>query len=91
MPGRFIAGLLVAAAVGIAALPASASGYAYRTLRGPGATLVAVPLQYRRTGVMTFVVAQGTVYEKDLGADTSALAASLTGAAPDASWRVVAN
>jgi hypothetical protein len=75
-----------------ASLPATASGYSYRTLGGPGATLVAAPLEYRHTGVMTFVVGKnGAVYEKDLGADTVALAASLTGAAPDGSWRVVAN
>jgi hypothetical protein len=75
-----------------AALPATASGYAYRALGGPGATLVAAPLEYRRGGVMTFVVAKnGTLYEKDLGAETTSLAAALTGAAPDATWRVVAH
>jgi len=75
-----------------ASLPARASGYAYRALGGPGAALVAAPLEYRRSGVMTFVVAQdGRVYEKDLGADTTTLAARLSGAAPDASWKPVTN
>ncbi|MEO8602240.1 MAG: DUF2950 family protein [bacterium] len=75
-----------------AALPASASGYAYRALGGPAATLVASPLEYRRSGVMTFLVAKnGTVYEKDLGADTVQLAAAIKGSKPDATWSVVAN
>ncbi len=75
-----------------ASLPASASGYSYRSLGGPGATLVAAPLEYRHSGVMTFVVAKnGSVYEKDLGADTTTAAAAITGAAPDATWQVVAN
>lgn len=71
-----------------AMLPANAAGYAYRVLPGPGARLVAAPLDYRHSGVMTFLVAaDGTVYERDLGPDTARLAAALGGAAPDASWR----
>jgi hypothetical protein len=41
--------------------------------------LLAAPAQYDRSGIMTFVVNQaGTVYEKDLGPDTAALAERLT-------------
>ena len=40
--------------------------------------LVAVPAEYRRSGVMTFIVTQdGVVYQKDLGADTARLAPAL--------------
>ena len=71
--------------------PASADGYTFRALSGPGATLVAAPIEYRRTGVMTFLVGgDGAVYQQDLGADTTRIAsAMMTGAAPDASWTVV--
>jgi hypothetical protein len=70
--------------------PASADGYTFRALSGPGATLLAAPIEYRRTGVMTFLVGKdGTVYQKDLGADTTQLASAMTGAAPDASWTIV--
>jgi hypothetical protein len=75
-----------------ALLPPSGSGYTYRALGGPAATVVAAPIDYRRSGVMTFVVGRdGTVYEKDLGAETTQLAAALTGAAPDSSWRPVSD
>jgi hypothetical protein len=77
-----------AAARGQAA-PATAGGYAFRPLSGSGAALVAYPVQYRRSGVYSFLVASnGTVYEKDLGTDSAQVAASLTGA-PDASWAPV--
>lgn len=40
-----------------------------------GLMLVAYPAQYRSSGVMTFMVAQGSVvYEKDLGPDTATFA-----------------
>jgi hypothetical protein len=40
--------------------------------------LVAVPAEYRRSGVMTFIVTQdGVVYQKDLGANTARLAPAL--------------
>jgi hypothetical protein len=40
--------------------------------------------------VMTFIVNQdGTIYQKDLGANTSKLAASMTKYNPDSTWRRV--
>ena len=55
-----------------------------------GFGLLAMPAEYDRTGVMTFVVNQyGTVYEKDLGPDTSALAEKITAFDPDDGWAVV--
>lgn len=55
-----------------------------------GFALLAAPAQYDRTGIMTFVVNQyGTVYEKDLGSDTAALAEKITAFDPDDGWAVV--
>jgi hypothetical protein len=55
-----------------------------------GFGLVAMPAEYDRTGVMTFVVNQyGTVYENDLGPDTSTLAEKITTFDPDDEWAVV--
>lgn len=55
-----------------------------------GFALVAWPAQYDVTGVMTFIVNQdGTVWERDLGAQTDAAARKMTIYNPDASWRRV--
>jgi len=51
-----------------------------------GVALVAFPADYRSSGVMTFIVTKnGTVYEKDLGSKTTALAKDLE-RGPDSSW-----
>jgi hypothetical protein len=55
-----------------------------------GFALVAFPAEYEASGIMTFVVGQrGDVYQKDLGADTAALARKLTEFDPDSSWTLV--
>lgn len=55
-----------------------------------GFALVAWPAQYDATGVMTFIVNQdGIVRERDLGAQTDAIARKMTVYNPDASWRPV--
>jgi len=55
-----------------------------------GFALVAWPAKYDETGVMTFIVNQdGTVRERDLGAQTDAVARKMTLYNPDASWRPV--
>jgi hypothetical protein len=52
-----------------------------------GFAFVAYPAQYRNSGVMTFIVNQGgIVYQKDLGTETSSIAASMTEFNPDQSW-----
>lgn len=52
-----------------------------------GFAFVAYPSEYRNSGVVTFIVNQdGTVYEKDLGQDTSKIASSMTDYNPDNSW-----
>jgi Protein of unknown function (DUF2950) len=54
-----------------------------------GFALVAWPVQYDTTGVMTFVVNQdGVVYQKDLGPSTAATASAMTVYDPDAGWEV---
>jgi hypothetical protein len=55
-----------------------------------GFALVAWPAEYGVTGVHTFVVNQDdTVYEKDLGTQTSTVAAALVRYDPDSSWTPV--
>ena len=49
---------------------------------------IAYPAEYRSSGVMTFIVtAKDVVYEKDLGANTSALASAMAAFHKDATWR----
>jgi len=55
-----------------------------------GFALVAWPAQYGVTGVHTFIVNQdNTVYEKDLGPQTSTVAPALVRYDPDSSWTPV--
>jgi hypothetical protein len=55
-----------------------------------GFALVAWPAEYGVTGVHTFIVNQdGTVYEKDLGAQTSTAARVIVRYDPDSSWTPV--
>ena len=68
-------------------------GYYFRILPGPkprnGFVFIAYPAEYRSSGVMTFVVTKGgVIYEKDLGANTLAIAGSLKSFQKDASWRI---
>ena len=78
----------------LAAQGASAPGGAYSYLINgrllAGFALLAYPAEYRKTGVMTFIVNHyGDVYEKDLGAATGSVAAHTTSYAPDATWKRV--
>jgi hypothetical protein len=53
-----------------------------------GFALLAYPAEYGNSGIMTFIVSHaGTVYEKDLGEDTEALAKKITSFDPDKTWR----
>jgi hypothetical protein len=52
-----------------------------------GFIFVAYPAEYRSSGVMTFfVTANGVVYEKDLGTDTSSLVKTMATFHKDSSW-----
>ena len=55
-----------------------------------GYALVAYPDKWGNSGVMTFIVnQQGRVYQKNLGANSSKLAAAMTEYNPDTSWKLV--
>ncbi len=52
-----------------------------------GFAFVAYPVEYRSSGVMTFIVDESrTIYEKDLGPDTTKLAQAMTAYYADSSW-----
>jgi hypothetical protein len=54
-----------------------------------GFAFVAYPAEYRSSGAKTFVAGpDGIVYEKDLGAETTKTARSMTQYDPDPSWHV---
>jgi hypothetical protein len=52
-----------------------------------GFAMVAVPAEYRVTGVQTFIVNHdGNVYQKDLGPDSLNIAKQMTRFNPDKTW-----
>jgi hypothetical protein len=61
-----------------------------RGLMTTGFAAIAWPADHGRTGTMSFIVgAAGVVFQKDLGADTAAIARSVTEYDPDRSWAPV--
>jgi hypothetical protein len=55
-----------------------------------GFALIAYPVEYGDSGVMTFIVNHdGVVYQKDLGPDTADIAAAITAFDPDGTWQRV--
>jgi len=55
-----------------------------------GFAIVAWPVDYDETGVMTFILShEGQIYEKNLGPDTDIAARAMTVFDPDDSWRKV--
>ncbi|AIF47889.1 hypothetical protein HY57_11750 [Dyella japonica A8] len=73
---------------------ASAPGGAYNYVQGGrmtnGFALVAWPVQYGETGVMSFMVSHdGQVFEKDLGKNGSNTAQAMKAFDPDSSWKQV--
>jgi hypothetical protein len=73
--------------------PAATGGAADYVVRGKmigGFGLVAYPADYRNSGVMTFIVNHtGTVFQKDLGPGTAALAETMTSFDPGPGWKKV--
>jgi hypothetical protein len=62
-------------------------GYVINDNMIAGYALIAWPVEYDVTGVKTFVVSHhGTVYEKDLGPESAALADAIVTFEPDKSW-----
>ncbi len=57
-----------------------------------GFALVAYPVNYGWSGIMTFVVGpDGQVYQKDLGDETTRLAGAIASYDPDGTWKRVAD
>lgn len=68
--------------------PGGAYDYVIGGRMRAGFALVAWPIRYGDTGVMSFIVSHaGRVYEKDLGPNTDAVARAMTRFDPDSSWR----
>jgi Protein of unknown function (DUF2950) len=67
--------------------PGGAKNYVLDGKMTAGFAFVAYPVEYRSSGVMTFIVdASGNIYQKDLGPDTIKLAQAMTAYDPDSSW-----
>jgi hypothetical protein len=84
-----------AANVSASAEPVRIHGYYFRAVANHqaggkaagGFGFVAYPVEYRSSGVMTFIVTENDVVrEKDLGANTSVLASALTQRPKDKGW-----
>jgi hypothetical protein len=69
------------------AAPLGQLDYVIKGIMIGGFALVAVPAEYRVTGVKTFMVSNdGIVYEKDLGPDTLNVAKAMERYNPDKTW-----
>jgi len=67
--------------------PGGAKNYIVDGMMSKGFAFVAYPVDYRSSGVMTFIVDEsGAIYEKDLGPDTTKLAQAMTSFDPDSTW-----
>lgn len=67
--------------------PGGARSYIVDGKMSGGFAFVAYPVEYRSSGVMTFIVDKsGTIYEKDLGPDTKKLAEAMIAFNPDSTW-----
>ena len=72
------------------AAPGGAAEYVVSGEMTGGFALVAWPVHYGASGVMTFIVNQaGVAHEKDLGEDTAAAVQKITRYDPDPTWRPV--
>lgn len=70
--------------------PGGAFDYVVRGRMIGGFAVVAWPVKYGDTGVMSFMVNyQGTLYEKNLGPDSAALARAIKRFDPDPSWQKI--
>ncbi|HSY73482.1 MAG TPA: DUF2950 domain-containing protein [Alloacidobacterium sp.] len=70
--------------------PGGAKDYVKDGQMTGGFAIVAYPAEYKASGVMTFMVGpRATVYQKDLGNDTTETVRAMTAFDPDSSWKVV--
>lgn len=68
--------------------PGGAYDYRIKNRMNAGFALVAWPIRYRDTGVMTFMVSHdGEVVSKNLGKNTDAMARGITRFDPDSTWK----
>jgi hypothetical protein len=55
-----------------------------------GFAVIAIPVKYRDSGVMTFIISQqGIVFQQDLGAHTAKVAAEIQQYNPTTQWKPV--
>jgi hypothetical protein len=70
--------------------PGGAKNYVVDGKMTAGFAFIAYPAEYRSSGVKTFIVSKsGIIYEKDLGPNTTKLAAAMTTYDPDSTWHKV--
>jgi hypothetical protein len=71
--------------------PVPVDGYYFRALpvQGKRASFIAYPSEYGSSGVMTFVVHQDVLYERDLGPRTASAAKAMTRYKPDSTWHAL--
>ena len=70
--------------------PGGAQNYIVNGKLTEGFAVLAYPISYRNTGVMTFMANQtGQVYQNDLGPDTAQIASAMTAYDPDETWQPV--
>lgn len=70
--------------------PDGAYSYLIKDRMVSGFALIAWPMQYDESGVMSFIISHdGQLYQKDLGTQSDESARSMTAFNPDASWRKV--
>jgi len=70
--------------------PGGAKNYIVDGKMTGGFALVAYPVSYRDSGVMTFIVNQdGQIYQKDLGPNTDQIGSEMVAYNPDATWQPV--
>jgi len=68
--------------------PGGARDYLVRDRMRGGFAVIAWPVRYGETGVMTFMISNDSdVYEKDLGEETAQKAAAINVFNPDQSWQ----
>lgn len=70
--------------------PGGAKSYIVNGQMSDGFAILATPLKYGETGIMTFMTGRdGVIYERDLGPDTKTTAASIQEFNPTADWSAV--
>jgi len=67
--------------------PGGVKSYLVKGRMTKGFAFLAYPIEYRASGVMTFMVSEdGIVVQKDLGPDTARIAGEMTRYDPDSTW-----